>query len=356
MFKYNSTSYLNKMDNVFESFKDRGLTGLANLGNTCFINSCMQILSHTYEFNLFLDKKYSKRKKSDLLLYEWNQLRKMMWQSNCIISPQKFIRTVQQVAADKNIETFTGFAQNDVPEFFLFLMDGFHTALSREIQITITGNPKNETDQIAIQCFELVKKMYSKNYSEIWKLFYGIHVSVLLDPLTGEKIQITPEPYLMVDLSIPADIFTPTLMECFDHYVQGEVLDGDNGWTNETTQEKKPVQKQILFWSFPEILVIGLKRFTPRQHKNQKLVTFPLEGLDLSKYVMGYKKDTYIYHLYGVCNHSGGLLGGHYTAHVKNANDKWYHFNDTHVTEVGLVEHSIVTPKAYVLFYRRVAT
>ena len=32
----------------------KGLTGLANLGNTCFINSCMQVLSHTQEFNNFL--------------------------------------------------------------------------------------------------------------------------------------------------------------------------------------------------------------------------------------------------------------------------------------------------------------
>jgi len=48
-------------------------------------------------------------------------------------------------------------------------------------------------------------------------------------------------------------------------------------------------------------------------------------------------------------------MGGHYTAYVKNANGKWYHFNDTSVAEVGLTE-SIISPKAYVLFYRKKTT
>ena len=69
-------------------------------------------------------------------------------------------------------------------------------------------------------------------------------------------------------------------------------------------------------------------------------------------YVVGYKKENYKYELYGVCNHSGGVSGGHYTSYVKNANGKWYHYNDTSVTEVNNKE-SIVSPKAYVLFYRK---
>ena len=339
-----------------EKYKGKGLSGLANLGNTCFINSCIQILSHTYELNNILDDDTYKckiRKTYDsALILEWDNLRKIMWTENCIISPGKFIKTIQQVAQLKGMEMFTGFSQNDLPEFLLFLIDCFHMSLSREIKMTISGNPENTTDQIAIKCFEMIKNMYSKEYSEIWNLFYAVHVSEITDLETGETLKITPEPYFMIDLPIPENNKSPSLIDCFNHYVVGETLEGENAWYNDETKMKTNIRKKIQFWSFPNILVIDFKRFNSRRQKNQILITFPLETLDLSEYVIGYKKESYKYELYGVCNHSGGVMGGHYTAYVKNANGKWYHFNDTSVSEVGIVD-SIISPKAYVLFYRR---
>ena len=339
-----------------DKFKNKGLSGLANLGNTCFINSCIQIISHTYELNNFLDQETYKtklQKRSDsLLLVEWDNLRKVMWNSNSIISPGKFIKTIQNIARIKGMDMFTGYSQNDLPEFLLFVIDCFHTALSREIKMTISGKAENETDKIAVQCFEMIKNMYSKEYSEIWNLFYAVHVSEITCLETGKHLKITPEPYFMIDLPIPENNKSPTLIDCFNLYVEGEVLEGDNAWYNDETKEKINIKKRIQFWSFPNILVIDLKRFNARSQKNQVLVTFPLDNLDLSDYVIGYKKNIYNYELYGVCNHSGGVMGGHYTAYVKNANGKWYHFNDTSVSEVGVID-SIISPKAYVLFYRK---
>jgi uncharacterized UBP type Zn finger protein len=75
------------MANDFDEYKDKGLTGLANVGNTCYLNSCMQVLSHTYELNDFLNEKSYKnkinRKPESVLLVEWDKLREMMWSTNC---------------------------------------------------------------------------------------------------------------------------------------------------------------------------------------------------------------------------------------------------------------------------------
>jgi len=339
-----------------DNYKNKGLSGLNNLGNTCYINSFVAVLSHTYELNDFLnEEKYKKNLNTipeSALLIEWNELRKMLWAKNCTITPNKFIKTIQQIAEIKDREMFTGYSQNDLPEFVLFIIDCFHNSLSREIKINISGQVENKTDKIAVKCFEMIKKMYSKDFSEIWSMFYAVHISEITSLKTDKQLLITPEPYFMIDLPIPSDNKSPTLLDCFDLYVEDEILDGENAWFNEKTKKKEDIKKRIQFWSFPDILVIDFKRFNFKNQKNQILINFPLDNLDLSKYVVGYKKNSYKYDLYGVCNHSGSSLGGHYTAYVKNANNKWYHFNDKLVTELKNRD-SIVSTKAYCLFYRK---
>ena len=105
-------------------YKDMGRTGLANCGNTCYINSCIQCLSHTFELNDFLKEKSYEGKLNkvpdSLLLVEWDNLRELMWSQNCQIAPWGFVKAIQKVSNLKSNQFFQDYNQNDVQEFLLF--------------------------------------------------------------------------------------------------------------------------------------------------------------------------------------------------------------------------------------------
>lgn len=332
-----------------------GLTGLVNLGNTCFLNSCMQALSHTKELSDIINANEFAPLKKDLpentIIMEWNNLRDVMWLKNGTVSPKRFVHNIQQLAIKKDRELFTGWAQNDLPEFLLFLIECMHNSISRSVKMNIKGKVHENVDKLAMSCYNMLKTTYSKEYSEIMDLFYGIYVSELTSK-NGKSIHsLRPESYFILDLELPKA--NPSLYDCFDSFTKYEILENENAWYNEKTKKKEDVKKRITFWGFPKILIITLKRFSfDGRKKIQGQVDCPLRNLDLSKYVSGYKAKQYVYDLYAVCNHSGGTQGGHYTAYVKTNSNVWVHFNDTQVTP-NIPENKIITPKAYCLFYRK---
>ncbi len=335
--------------------QQKGLSGLQNLGNTCFLNSAMQCFSHTFELNQMLDNAdiltKLNNKTEAVLLKEWNELRKLLWSKNCIITPGGFVHNVQQVAIKLNNDNFAGWAQNDLPEFIYFMMNGFHTALSREVDIHISGNTQNSRDRLAKIAYTMVKDMYSKEYSEMIPVFFGIQFSTIRSLDHKVEKSIKAEPYFMLDLPIPNKP-SPSLLECIDLYIEDEKMCGENAWYNDKTKQKEDVLKTLQFWSLPSILIIDLKRFNKINfRKNDCYVDIPLSPIDLSKYVIGYQKESYVYELYGICNHSGNVMGGHYTANVKTKNG-WYHFNDRNVTKIA-DESKIISPMAYCLFFRK---
>ena len=354
-----------------EKYKNKGISGLANLGDTCFINSLLQIISHTYELNELLNgdgykSKLNKCVESELLS-SWDELRLLMWSENCTISPGGFIHAIRKISKIKKNNMFSTISQNDMPEFLTFLFDIFHTALKRKVTMTIDGNPKNKRDKMAKMCYEMMQKEYTENYSEILNMFYGIHVSTLTSvggvaKSNDEYLSIRPEPFMVISLPIPSEAPLKqdhiSLMDCFDLNCESELMEGDNAWFNESLGKKQNVYKRLVYWSLPEIMVIDIKRFeynynTDSFVKNQSNIKIPIENVSFSKYVEGYNKESYVYDLYGICNHHGDENFGHYTSTIKTADSRWFNFNDSTVKEIHIKGSEIIGNTPYCLFYRK---
>jgi len=335
---------------------NHGYTGLSNLGNTCFLNACIQALNHTDEL-VEIRSKYTEHihpeRRESIILREYENLRDIMFSNSGVVTPNKFVHNVHEIAQEKGRELFTGWAQNDMPEFLLFIIECIHNSISREKQVIISGTKSHYKDVLAKECYEMMKTIYQKEYSEIMELFYGITISEIFSIDGNVRHSIKPEPYFILDIPIPVSRNHSTIYDCMDLFSEMEIIQGDNAWLNEKTNQKENIRKRITFWNFPRVLVISLKRFLPDgQRKNHSLVDFPLDSLDLSKYVSGYNASRYVYELYAVCNHMGGVQGGHYTAFARKQNRDWYHFNDSHVEKV-VNPADVVSPAAYCLFYRK---
>jgi len=321
------------------------ISGLTNLGNTCFLNSCVQVMAHTQELNNFFDNlKQIKSIDDAIVVTEYNDLRKLMI-DNDVISPKRFIHFVQKVSKQKGNTIFSGYQQNDVMEFFTFLLDCIHNSVCRGIKVDITGVPKTNLDSLAMICYNHIKQTYEKEYSEITDIFFGIYVSQVKTPKGGKnKISIQkPEYFNILDLPINSD--TQNIYDCFDLYTSVEEI---TDYINDKTGKTELVHKNMTFWSFPKILAICLKRFDNDMKKKGTVIECP-ECIDLSKYVIGYSSKSYIYELYATCNHTGNVHGGHYTCLIKK-NGVWYNINDE---SVEIYRGKIISSMTYCLFYRK---
>ncbi|GER26996.1 ubiquitin carboxyl-terminal hydrolase [Striga asiatica] len=147
-----------------------------------------------------------------------------------------------------------------------------------------------------------------------------------------------------------------SLYNCVDAFVKEEPLGLEDMWYCPNCKENRQASKKLDLWRLPEVLVIHLKRFSYTRFLKKKLeafVDFPIDEFDLSNYVIR-KNNTvgHRYMLFAVSNHYGGMGGGHYTAFAKHRLDRWYEFDDRHVSPI--TDEQIKTQAAYVLFYKRI--
>jgi ubiquitin carboxyl-terminal hydrolase 4/11/15 len=206
---------------------------------------------------------------------------------------------------------------------------------------------------------------------------------------SSRAVQLTSEVYLAVDLDLRlynnkvfavkpfVDVAVgeenksrASLYDCLNLFTSEEQLSSDNLWRCPTCKDFKPASKKMELWQAPPVLVVHLKRFAFSGMYRSKLddvIEFPLRNLDLSGYVQDHtalqlsadsaeRVVAPSYDLFAVANHYGGMGGGHYTAMAYHSEQQqWYHYDDASVQPIAVedVAQTVVSPAAYILFYKR---
>ncbi|XP_057835607.1 ubiquitin carboxyl-terminal hydrolase 2 isoform X2 [Cryptomeria japonica] len=155
--------------------------------------------------------------------------------------------------------------------------------------------------------------------------------------------------------------------------LRGTRLDGSLSKENEKQPKglKRNATKVLLISKAPLVLTIHLKRFGQdmlgRLSKLSGHVTFH-NKLDLRPFLDPRcpDKESCIYHLIGVVEHSGSMRGGHYVAYVRGPRDEkmqevndeddpnqstWYCISDSSVRKISFSE--VLQREAYLLFYEK---
>ncbi|CAI5744602.1 unnamed protein product [Peronospora destructor] len=185
----------------------RGKMGLRNLGNTCFMNSALQCLSHVELLTrYFLSNKYKRDLNRDNplgtggnLVEEYDALLKEMYFGTMpSTSPANFKRAISRFAPQ-----FSGFQQHDAQELLAYIIDGLHEDLNRvkhKPYIEVKESDGSQDDAtVAKEAWEC---HLLRNDSIFVNHVQGHFKSTVVCPVCN-KVSITFDPFNCIQLELP---------------------------------------------------------------------------------------------------------------------------------------------------------
>ncbi|KAL4249655.1 Ubiquitin carboxyl-terminal hydrolase [Abortiporus biennis] len=299
--------------------------GLMNTGNTCFLNSALQVLIHTPPLIRVISahrkEQCNVKKGSFCMICSLRSLMADCYKRNQPTTPYQITSNLNAIA--KHLRRGR---QEDSHEFLRYAIDA--------LQKSCLAGYSPKIDHKLAETTWVHKIFGGRLRSRIHCLSCGA------DSDTFES---------MLDLSV--DIFgIHSLKEALRKFVAIDHLKGSNKYQCEKCKRAVPAEKQFTVYDAPMVLSIHLKRFSPMGRKIGHPVRYE-EHLSLQS-VMSEGQHGPTYSLYAVISHAGGgPNSGHYYAHVKSGSGQWYEMNDEMVTRQS--SPPVGLKNAYLLFYIR---
>ena len=344
-FKKNEISIKTKNDEILFNVIKKEI-GIKNIGNTCFINSCLQVLIHC-----------------PLLIYKLIKKIKLINENTPVtsnfISICKIMANTEEKAIDisdfKNLlgikhKLYEGYLQNDSQEFCRILLEDISRELNEVKGIPIYRILSN-SDKISkkLRDNDFYINFNQREKSIITELFYAQIVNIFTCECNSEIYSF--QKLLDFPLLFPDNIDNNliTIEELLKLYFEIEYIDFDIEC--EKCKQKAKHKKEIKISRPPEILILSLQRINESNNsKLRYLVNFP-QNLDINEFVdqdCGFARECK-YHLFAVINHVGSINSGHYYSYIKIENKDWLEFNDSIVNNIENISDS--SESVYALFY-----
>ena len=319
--------------------------GLRNLGNTCFMNTCLQNLIHSEFFILKLFSKSSLLSSKAKISKQFYSLCKEV--SSCIttaFSPYDF-----KSAFGSKHSMFSGYNQHDTQEFCRILLEDMNSELN-EVLNPAPYKELSTLNKSKIECNKEFDEVFRKRENSlVMDTFYGQLINIFKCECDFETYSF--EKILDVPLLLQKHHSTIDIKDLLKDYFECERIKFETKC--EKCKKKEWHTKEIKISQPPNILILSLQRQNPRTGtKNSSYVKF-YDDIDMSEYLDHecWNKNDAKYSLYGIGNHSGSINFGHYYAYIK-INNTWYEFNDSSVS-IYSKGNDNSSSTAYVLFYKK---
>ncbi|KAJ3116892.1 Ubiquitin carboxyl-terminal hydrolase 36 [Nowakowskiella sp. JEL0407] len=281
--------------------------GLDNLGNTCFLNSVLQILTYTPPLAMYALSGNDSRTCQSQTFCVLCEFQKHV--NLCIgpkrtnsphITPKAIVSRLYAIAKHLKVGR-----QEDSHEFLRYFLEA------------LQNSGLSSSDRKSRQAIE----------STIIFQIFGGRLHSLVQCLSCKHKSITQDPFMDLSLELRN---CDSLQACLAQFTKAEILNKGNQYRCEKCAKLVDAKKRITIGEAPAVLTIQLKRFDfgfMMGTKINKHIAFD-EILELSPYMND--KSRVRYNLVGVLVHDGNSCkSGHYYSFVKSSAGVWHCMNDS---------------------------
>ncbi|XP_014792763.1 PREDICTED: ubl carboxyl-terminal hydrolase 18 [Calidris pugnax] len=318
-----------------------GAIGLYNIGQSCCLNSLLQVFLMNIHFTGIL-------RRITVPPYDSEKSRNVPYQMLLLL--EKMQRGKQKAVFPKDLAC---------------------CLLAYKVKLFV----QHDAAQLFLTLWNLIKKQMRR--PELVRELCYLYTIGIQEHLVCQKCSLeTRRNSSMLTLPLPvldADCYMlKSLEECLQYFFHPEELTGHNMCFCEQCGMKTPFMQSMKLVHLPQTLTIHLKRFCFEKsadvHKLSHYLPFP-QDLDFSAVLTENQceadeneKASWQYELFAVVAHSGSTNFGHYCAYIRSLTEwKWCCFNDSEVREVSWDDvkctygHSDLTwgQTAYLLTYMK---